>query len=557
MSTVERPASDGWTSVLDPRALAAPFDLIVIGAGINGAGVARDAAMRGLRVLVLDKEDVASGTTAYSSRLIHGGLRYLEHGEIGLVRESLRERGRLVKLAPHLVRPLRLAIPLYGRRLHRTRHPRWMIKAGLLAYDLLSLDESLGFHDMLAPAELERIAPAIAREGLIGAGAYSDAQAAYPERICVENLVSAASFGAVVLTHTRAERLERHEDRCSVSFRDLLSGRSATASAQVVVNAAGPWADEVRNDLGVAATSSLLGRTKGIHVFVRSFAGAPTLAMYFEARSDHRPLFLIPWNGGLLIGTTDTFFDGSPDAVVAEQREVEYLLAETNSLLPSARLSGRSILYTYAGVRPLPFDPKRSESAVTRRHVLHRRDADGRVVTIVGGKLTTYRSLAEEVVDLVCRKLGRRSRSSTARAALPGAMADLRGVEQTLLRAEVVPPHVTEHLVSLYGARAAEVLALAGADESLRTTLSPGTATIGAEILFAFGTEMARTLTDVLFRRTMTALDAEMRWESFESALSLCEARLEWGARRVESERREYVSWAEKYAVPSGVGAGV
>src|SRR5215213_8273784 len=219
------------------------FDAVIIGAGVNGCGVARDAAMRGLRVLLLDKGDIAAGATAASTRLIHGGLRYLEHGEVGLVRESLRERETLLrKVAPHLVRPLPMLVPVYAGR----RRGRLTIRAGMLAYDLLSSSRSLPRHRMLDAAEALKHAPGLEPEGLRGAALLYDTQVEYAERLAVENALDARARGATVLTYARVERLlDEAGAACGVVFKDLLGGATHEARAGVVLNAAGPWVDEV------------------------------------------------------------------------------------------------------------------------------------------------------------------------------------------------------------------------------------------------------------------------------------------------------------------------
>src|ERR687886_1316775 len=328
------------------------FDVIVIGAGINGAGVARDAAMRGLKVLLLDKGDVASGTSSWSTRLIHGGLRYLEHGEVGLVRESLRERETLLRrVAPHLVRPLPLLIPLYANR----RRGPLTVLAGMIAYDLLSPGSSLPPHRMLTPAEALRRAPGLEAEGLKGAALFFDAQAEYAERLALENALDARAHGAAVLTYARVERLVVEGGAVrGVEFLDLLGGAAHAARARVVLNVAGPWVDEVLGGTD-AGVERLIGGTKGSHLVVRPFPGAPDAALYVEALEDGRPFFIIPWDGKYLVGTTDERYAGDLDRVRADGREIEYLLREANRAVPSAGLTRADVLYTYPGVRPLPF----------------------------------------------------------------------------------------------------------------------------------------------------------------------------------------------------------
>ena len=379
-------------------------DVVIIGAGINGAGIARDAAMRGLKVLLIDKGEPGGGTTSASTRLIHGGLRYLEHFEFGLVYESLREREILLRIVPHLVRPLPITIPIYkhGKR------GRLTIRAGMILYDLLSWGKSLPRHRMLSRAQTLERWPGLNPEGLVGSARYYDAQVEFPERLVVENVMSAREFGAVVLTHTCVTGFDVEEGKVSGVKFISEDGEEQFAEAAVVINAAGPWIDQVLERVPVESPK-LIGGTKGSHIVVAPFPTAPANAIYLEARSDGRPVFIIPWNKLYLIGTTDVRFEGNPDEVRCEQWEIDYLLAETNLALPNAKLTPDNILYTYSGVRPLPVTGDKDEQNITRRHFIREHPRLPNLLSIVGGKLTTYRSLAEECVDLIFRKLGRNS----------------------------------------------------------------------------------------------------------------------------------------------------
>ena len=365
---------------------AVRYDVIIIGAGINGAGIARDAAMRGLKVLLIDKGEPGCATTSASTRLIHGGLRYLEHFEFSLVRESLREREILLRIAPDLVRPLAITIPIYKQ----SKRGRLTIRAGMVLYDLLSWGKSLPRHRMFSRAETLERWSGLNPEGLVGSALYYDAQVEFPERLVLANVESARVFGAEVLTHTRVTGLTV----TGVEFGDRL------AEASVVINAAGPWIDQVL-ERAPAKSPKLIGGTKGSHIIVAPFPGASANAIYLEARSDGRPIFIIPWNKLYLIGTTDVRFEGDPDEVRCEDWEIDYLLSETNLALPGAHLTRDSILQTYSGVRPLPYQSS------TRRHFIREHPQLPNLLSIVGGKLTTYRSLSEECVDLIFRKLGK------------------------------------------------------------------------------------------------------------------------------------------------------
>jgi glycerol-3-phosphate dehydrogenase len=513
------------------------FDVIIIGVGINGAGIARDAAMRGLSVLLIDKGDIGGGTSSWSTRLIHGGLRYLEHGEFGLVRESLRERETLLLIAPHLVKPLSLLLPIYDH----ARRGVWTIRAGMIAYDVLSLDKSLPNHKMLSRAETLKFSPGLKAEGLRGAAVYRDAQVEFAERLVLENALSAAEHGATVITYARVDAfaVEDHTVR-GVDFTDLLSHERHHADGRVVINAAGPWVDQV---LTGVETEQLIGGTKGSHIIVAPFPGAPATAIYVEAESDHRPFFIIPWNGNYLIGTTDSRYEGDLDKVEIEESEIDYLLRETNRVLPEAKLIRASILFTYSGVRPLPFTNGRAEQSITRRHFI--RDHAPQVknlLSIVGGKLTTYRSLAVQAVDLVFKKLQLPvPPCTTGTTTLPGAeTTDFAVFCEDFKTESELSDRASDRLLRIYGTRAPRVLELTEANPSLMEALSPATSAIAAEVVYAFQHESAQTLSDCLLRRTMVGLSASRGLGEVEAAATIARKYLGWSDERVRREIESY-----------------
>ena len=492
------------------------FDVLVIGAGINGAGIARDAAMRGLKVLLVDKGDLGGGTSAGSTRLIHGGLRYLEHFEFGLVRESLRERETLLRIAPHLVRPLPIVIPIYrdgGRGWAR-------IRAGMIAYDLLSRGKTLPRHRMLSARETLRQIPGLSVDGLVGSAVYYDAQVEFAERLVVENVLAAMECGATVLTHTRVADFVIEEGL--LGGVRLVGDKADQFRAAVVINAAGPWVDRLLDETQIKS-ERLIGGTKGSHVVVAAFAGAPESAIYLEAVSDRRPVFIIPWNGNYLIGTTDVRFEGDPDEVRTAEWEIEYLLSETNRAFPGAGLNRGRVLYTYAGVRPLPFTTNHNERSITRRHFLREHPRFKNLVSVVGGKLTTYRSLAEECVDRMLRKLGREfTRSKTGRVPLPGASS-------LIINAPDLDP--SQRWSRIYGSRTEDLAELAN-----RLNCDPFT----AEIVFAFENEFAKTLADCFLRRTMIGLNADLGLSELEAAALVGRRFLGWTEDRARREVEDY-----------------
>jgi glycerol-3-phosphate dehydrogenase len=522
------------------------FDVIVIGAGINGAGIARDAAMSGLKVLLLDKGDLASGTTAWSTRLIHGGLRYLEYGEVSLVRESLREREILLRVARHLVEPLVMLIPIYKN----ARRGPLTIKAGMMAYDVLSTDKSLPRHRMFSREETIARAPGLNTEGLRGAAIYFDAHVDYAERLVIENALSASRYGAAIQTYTRAERFIVEEGNVrGVEVTDLLDKSTYTARAHLTINAAGPWVDEVLAGAPHAIERMICG-TKGSHLVVDEFAGAPTDALYSEANADGRPFFIIPWNGAYLIGTTDLAYSGDLDRVEADTSEIDYLLSETNRLIPQARLSRDRIRYTYSGIRPLPCHGSAEPSGITRRHFIrdHAPNLNG-FVSIIGGKLTTYRNLSEQAVDLAFKKLDRRSpECRTAQELLPGASSQTYSELCGRLKAESdLPEVVIKRLVRIYGTRASEVWKIGANDTELLKPFGPEPGATRAEVVFSFREEMARTLTDCLMRRTMVGLNASAGLDTVEAAARVAERYLGWSEERAASEVNEYMQYVRRF----------
>lgn len=502
--------------------------------------------MRGLKVLLLDKGDISSGTSAWSTRLIHGGLRYLEHGEVGLVRESLRERERLLRVAPHLVRPLPMLIPVYGG----ARRGLLTIRAGMILYDLLSSGKSLERHHMLSAEETRARAPGLAMESLRGAALYYDAQVEYAERLVFENALSAAREGAAVRTYVRVDNFIVEEGAVGgVEYTNLINNSSHVARARVTLNVSGPWVDEVLVR-GARLRERLICGTKGSHLVVDDFAGAPASALYVEAQADGRPFFIIPWNNAYLIGTTDLPFDGSPDDAEASDEEIAYLLAETNRVIPSAQLTRDRIRYTYSGVRPLPCRTNADPAGVTRRHFIRdHAPALGGFLSVVGGKLTTYRNLSEQAVDAVFKKLGRKSPlCRTAEVPLPGAQGeDFAAFVAQFKKESNLPEPVAERLLKIYGTRAEEVLKLAVEDEGLREPFSKVSGAIGAEVVFSFREEMAQTLTDCLWRRTMVGMNAEAGLDAVEAAAEVAQKYLGWDDERVRREVDDYRKYVRRF----------
>ncbi|HLE97160.1 MAG TPA: glycerol-3-phosphate dehydrogenase/oxidase [Candidatus Thermoplasmatota archaeon] len=521
------------------------FDVLVVGGGINGTGVARDAARRGLKVALVEREDYGYGTTGRSTRLVHGGLRYLEQGEFGLVRESLRERERLLRAAPHLVQPLRFLLPLY----EGAKPAPWRLRLGLLLYDVLSFDKSLPSRGWLPRERALAEEPALAAEGLRGAGVYHDAQITFVERLCVENALDAAAHGASLVNHCEVTGFLLKEGRVTgATVRDRLSGGGAgddeagaadeasapevEVRAGVVVDATGPWMGGV-----TALKPARVRRTKGIHVLV---APAVRNAIVLFA-PDGRLFFAIPFVGHTLVGTTDTDYQGDLDDVHADAEDVAYLRASAARYLPHADLE--DVLTTWAGVRSLVAVQGVSESAVTRKHLVvdhHKTEGVGGLISIVGGKITPYRNVAERTVDLVAKKIGKRTRCDTRRALLPGApfgpWAQERGrVVEGVCRLGLASPQA-ERLADLYGQRAPEVAAPCAKDASLAKPVCEHAPDAWCEVLHAVREEGAVTAADVVFRRTGIGLAPCAGRDAAEPVARFLAPLLGWDAAR---EKRE------------------
>jgi len=517
------------------------FDVAVIGAGINGAGIARDAALRGLRVIVLDKNDMCSGTSAVSSRLIHGGLRYLEYGEFPLVFESLRERITLRNIAAHLVSPIRICIPIYAT----ARRGPLLIRLGMIAYDLLSVGKTVPGHDMLSRSEAITNEPGLEPEGLRGAARYYDAQVTFAERLVLENLLAARSAGAEIRTYSEVTRIEIEDGSvAALEYTDSFSGQRGRIAAHVVINAAGPWVDQVlattRRD-----SKRFIGGTKGSHIVVGAFDGAPRDAYYVEAAADGRPFFIIPWNDLYLIGTTDIRFDGDINAIRASPAEIDYLLAETNRVFPGAQLGKNDIHYAYAGVRPLPRRDRGPESSITRRHIIkkNRKIARG-LISIIGGKLTTYRNLAEQTVNRLGKILGRKlPECRTQETKLPGAYRTDEARDR-LESTQSLSAKGVDRILGIYGGRAIDLLELAASQPPLTRTIDVAQSVLAAEVVFAIREEMARTLVDIIYRRLMLGLVADQGRPLYEIVAAIAADEFGWN----DGERHAQIKALHTYS---------
>jgi glycerol-3-phosphate dehydrogenase len=527
-----------------------PFDLLVVGGGINGAGIARDAAMRGLRTALVERADIASGTSSRSSKLIHGGLRYLEQGHVRLVLEAVRERERLRRLAPHLVRPQEFIFPVY----RSGPFGRLKLAAGLWAYDLLAGIQNVRRHRMLGRGAVEAAEPALRRDGLTGAGQYWDCRTD-DARLVLETLLAAAREGAVVVSYAEVAAFVKEGGRITAArVVDRVGGGELLVHARVVVNAAGPWVDRV----GAldADTTPRLRLTKGVHVVVPRERVGNRAAVVLHAVADGRVMFVIPWETQTLVGTTDTDHAGGPDVPPTVEREdVAYLLDTVNHYFPAARLTPGDVVSAFAGLRPLVAPRGRamlSPSSVSREQDIFA-SASG-LISIAGGKLTTYRLVALAVVDRVLDALRAGGderhfpRSRTGDVPLPGGFEAPEKVADAALSRDGhgVAPAVIGHLADRYGSRLDELLGLIAADGALADPIVPRLPDPRAEVVEAVREEWALTLEDVLRRRTQVALRDERGGAAVADEVArLMAPALGWDAETSRAAAARYVEDAE------------
>ena len=537
------------------------YDVIIIGGGINGAGVARDAALRGLKTILIEKSDFASGSSSWSSRLIHGGLRYLEYFEFPLVRESLKEREVLLHTAPHLVNPLQLTIPVYRDR----SRPYWKIWAGMILYDLFSFDKTLPSHRMLPQEKFQQIFRSIDKDQLAGGAQYYDGQVTFAERLCLENILSAQNAGASVLNYIEVMELDIQGDRSKdVICKDKLTGESLTISGSqdaVIVNTAGPWVDRIcerGNKAGEDVTigdAKKNGGTKGSHIVVDPFPGAPKSNLYVEAKSDGRPFFILTWLGKYLIGTTDLPYKDDIENIKANNDEIDYLLQETNNIIPTANLKRDDVIFTYSGVRPLPNSEGKKPGSITRKHIIfdHKKEGINNLLTLIGGKLTTYRNVGEEMVDEILKRTKRSPQPCrTDSLPLPGCIlpSDERIQQAITEYSPILSVNTIDHLFFSYGAKAIEVLALTKDNPELRKPISPNLPDIKAQVVYAVESELAHTLVDILRRRTTMAMNGNYGIDLLPTVTEVLQKYCDWTPEQCDRAENEYRFYMEHNCIP-------
>jgi len=530
--------------------LAQGVDVLVVGGGITGAGVALDAASRGYRVGLVERADYASGTSSRSTRLVHGGIRYLPQGHLGLVREALRERRLLLRLAPHLVRPLGFVVPLYrglkaplGVRLPAVARPfaGWGVRFGLWLYDAFSRDPALR-HRPLPLREVARLAPGLRTEGLRKAFLYFDAKTD-DVRLTHAVLATARALGAVTVNYAEVAGLLRSRGRVAgAGVVDRLTGRSLEVPARAVVNATGAWAERVAALAG--APPFRLQHSKGVHLVLRPGVVRASCAVVVPETDDGRLAFLVPWGDRFGLGTTDEPYAGDLEWPAPSEAEVRYLLDHASRYLDRP-LRWEDVTAAYAGVRPLVARAEGSTASLSRDHLVV--VSGGGLVTVTGGKLTTYRSMAADAVDEVVRRDGSRVGSRTHRIRLAGA----DGLEEAAAALADLEPDQREHLLSTYGSLAAEVVALARAEPELCGRLVEGFPHLKAEVAYACRHEQLVSLVDCLYLRTRLAVtDVEAADRAAGEVARLMARELGWGEGEVARQVDRYRATRERFLEP-------
>ena len=508
-----------------------PLDLLVVGGGITGAGIALDAAARKMRVGLVERLDFASGTSSKSSKLVHGGLRYLEQREFGLVREASTERALLHRLAPHLVQPMPFVIPISNR------WRRAMFGVGLWTYDALASFKNIKVHRYLDVAETERLVPALPKGKLQGGFLFYDNKTD-DVRLVMEVLVQARRHGAALANYARVTHLEPGDEVCTAHIEDGLEGSTFEVRARRVAVAAGVWSDEVEA-LTENAGDGRLRPSKGVHlVFRRDVLPMGEAAAFIPDAERKRMLFVIPWLDAVLVGTTDTTYDGPLDAPSVEATDRAYCLDAVNSAF-GLSLTEEHIAGAYAGLRPLVAGKAGATADLSRRHALY--DIAPGVIGITGGKLTTYRRMAEDLVDRVVSELGAEVASRTRHIRLGSSnVATLHMAVETRGKRLGISADTVTNLVRCYGDRALDVLDHAEEGQIVEP-LVEGFPMTAAEAAYCTHHEMVVHLADFAARRTrLSLIDSEGGVGSGSHVPAVLADRLGWSQERVEREVDEH-----------------
>jgi glycerol-3-phosphate dehydrogenase len=512
------------------------YDVIVIGGGIVGAGIARDLTLHGLDTLLVEKDDFGSGTTSRSTRLIHGGLRYMAQLEFGLVRQDLSEREVLLRIAPHLVHPLPFLIPIHGTFLNIE------MALGVTLYDVLSFDKTLPNHKYYGKNKTMELEPGLRVPHLQGSYLYYDCKIPLTERLNFETALSACEGGATVVNHARVTKVLRDGNRVTgVEVKDEIGGGVLQAKGKMIVNAAGHWVDIVK-EMIFGTRPPYLRRTKGIHIVIPQVSQH---ALVLFSPVDGRLFFVIPWEGYSLVGTTDTDYTENLDAVYATRQDVDYVLEGLHMAYPDVKAD--DIYFTYAGLRSLALKPGKSASNTSRSHELidhSKRDQVDGLVSVLGGKITAYRAVAKDAADMVCHKMGVKTPCTTGIKPLPGAPELSKEEIASLVEHDRVSEDIVNNLSLLYGSRAREVLALANADIAGRQLISAGGPDIIAQIWHAVESESCMALDDFMLRRSIVGFRKDQGMDAVAAVAREMKKILGWNSEEETRQVEAYKSVA-------------
>jgi glycerol-3-phosphate dehydrogenase len=525
-------------------ALKKGVDVLVVGGGINGAGIFRDASLRNISAGLVEMNDFASGTSSRSSKLIHGGVRYLEHMDFGLVMESSLERTRLMRLLPDLIQPAPFLLPVFKD----SPHGLFVMDLGLWLYDALAFFRNFHLHRVLNPREVLARFPELKQAGLRGGVLYYDCRV-NDARLVINNIVSGCKNGGTAVNYAKVEKVVKADGKIvGAVVHDVLTGENHEIPCRVLVSAAGPWTNGFHKILE-GVDGKILRLTKGIHLLFSQKRFKADMAAVITSRDDRRIVFVIPWEEYTLVGTTDTDFDGDPDAVFPDKSDVAYLLNLVNGFFPGLSLRAGDALSAFAGLRPLVLSGGSASSVSRKDKIL--KTASGAYL-VGGGKLTTFRSISEKVVDRILRDLPLESRRRvgpcrTAACQLIDKPANMSGsrIGQALPARQ--DGSVLDYLFSRYGSGAMEVLKDAAKDPRLAERLDPALPFIFAEIPYGVRHEMLLSITDFFRLRTEIFLKSSDNGLScLEEALSLLGKALCLGPEEIRKQRVEYQSFLKQ-----------
>jgi glycerol-3-phosphate dehydrogenase len=504
------------------------FQVIVIGGGISGVAIARECAKANRRTLLLEQADFGAGTTSRSTRIIHGGLRYLEHGELAMVRESLRERQRLLHERPQLVRPLQFLLALGPE----SRRSALKVRIGLWLYRRLASQTILSSDTRAEHRQFEALLDSGQHWSIYD---FEDAQCEFPERLVADWLLVAAEAGAIVRNYSQVLAVDVTYGRAKgVLVRDLLNGREERVEAGWIINATGPWTDRICQRSRINTGGPMIGGVRGSHIVLPRFTGSPNAAIFTEA-SDRRPVFVIPWNEQLLVGTTEIPDQGDPGKTSPSNEEIEYLLTTLRKLYPIASFTKADIRYSFAGIRPLPFARGKRADEITRRHFLHDHSKEGvqRMISVIGGKLTTAAALARDCVRKIGVRVDEPKLLAIATNDLDAGLDDFVGELMTI---PGFSESAAEKIAEWHADRTLAIVQLARSNPLMRASLCPHTEHVVGEAVEAFAHEYAVTLGDVLLRRVPVALGPCWSTECGEIAAGKIASAMGWSEAEMRSQ---------------------